>query len=38
VEDLRREEEEARGMEAKKRELQLRLRAMEKDLAALKYM
>lgn len=33
--DLRREEEEAREMEAKKRELQLRLRAMEKDLGGL---
>ncbi|KAK7431599.1 hypothetical protein QQZ08_001817 [Neonectria magnoliae] len=33
--DLRREEEEAREMEIKKRELQTRLRAMEKDLGGL---
>lgn len=33
--DLRREEEEAREMEIKKRELQLRLKAMEKDLGGL---
>lgn len=35
VEDLRREEEDAREMEAKKKELQARLRAMEKDLGGL---
>jgi hypothetical protein len=35
ADDLRREEEEAREMEAKKRELQARLRAMEKDLGGL---
>ncbi|GJN71188.1 hypothetical protein PLICBS_005250 [Purpureocillium lilacinum] len=34
-EDLRREEDEARQMEAKKRELQARLRAMNKDLGGL---
>ncbi|RSM08277.1 hypothetical protein CEP52_004787 [Fusarium oligoseptatum] len=34
-EDLRREEEEARQMEVKKRELQVRLRQMEKDLGGL---
>lgn len=34
-EDLRREEEEAKEMDAKKRELQARLRAMEKDLGGL---
>ncbi|EEU42520.1 uncharacterized protein NECHADRAFT_80135 [Fusarium vanettenii 77-13-4] len=34
-EDLRREEEEARQMEVKKRELQARLRQMEKDLGGL---
>lgn len=34
-EDLRREEEEARELEGKKRELQARLRAMEKDYAGL---
>lgn len=34
-EDLRREEEEARQMEVKKKELQTRLRTMEKDLGAL---
>ncbi|RDA91853.1 hypothetical protein CP533_3679 [Ophiocordyceps camponoti-saundersi (nom. inval.)] len=33
--DLRREEQEAREMEAKKRELQERLRAMDKDLGGL---
>lgn len=37
-EDLRREEEDAREMEGKKRELQARLRAMEKDLGALRNM
>lgn len=35
VEDLKREEEEAREMEGKKRELQARLRTMEKDLGGL---
>jgi hypothetical protein len=35
ADDLRREEEEARELEAKKRELQARLRAMEKDLGGL---
>lgn len=35
VEDLRREEEEAREMEAKKKELQARLKAMQKDLGGL---
>lgn len=34
-EDLRREEEEARELEGKKRELQARLKAMEKDLGGL---
>ncbi|KAF7550556.1 hypothetical protein G7Z17_g5640 [Cylindrodendrum hubeiense] len=34
-EDLRREEDEAKQMELKKRELQARLRAMEKDLGGL---
>lgn len=33
--DLRREEDEARGMELKKKELQARLEAMEKDLGEL---
>ncbi|KAL6877477.1 DASH complex subunit Spc34 [Trichoderma longibrachiatum] len=37
-EDLRREEEEARLMERKKRELQARLRSMEKDLGGLRNM
>ncbi|KAL7820829.1 DASH complex, subunit Spc34 [Trichoderma gracile] len=36
--DLRREEEEARLMERKKRELQARLRSMEKDLGGLRNM
>ncbi|KAK4069666.1 uncharacterized protein Triagg1_6796 [Trichoderma aggressivum f. europaeum] len=36
--DLRREEEEARQMEAKKRELQARLKSMEKDLGGLRNM
>ncbi|KAL6870435.1 DASH complex subunit Spc34 [Trichoderma novae-zelandiae] len=36
--DLRREEEEARQMERKKRELQARLRSMEKDLGGLRNM
>lgn len=35
VEDFRREEEEAKEMEAKKKELQARLRQMEKDLGGL---
>lgn len=35
VEDLRREEEEAKEMERKKKELQLRLKAMNKDLGGL---
>lgn len=35
MEDLRREENEAREMEVKKKELQARLRAMEKDLGGL---
>lgn len=34
-EDLRREEEEAKEMDRKKKELQARLRAMEKDLGGL---
>ncbi|KAK1251577.1 hypothetical protein MKX07_007056 [Trichoderma sp. CBMAI-0711] len=37
-EDLRREEEETRLMERKKRELQARLRSMEKDLGGLRNM
>lgn len=36
--DLRREEEEARQMERKKRELQARLRSMERDLGGLRNM
>ncbi|PHH85186.1 hypothetical protein CDD83_787 [Cordyceps sp. RAO-2017] len=35
AEDLRREEDEARAMELKKKELQARLRAMDKDLGGL---
>ncbi|KAJ1325789.1 DASH complex subunit Spc34 [Microdochium nivale] len=37
-EDLRREEEEVRELDKKKRELQARLRAMEKDLSGLLHM
>lgn len=37
-EDLKREEDEAREMETKKRELQARLRTMEKDLGGLMHM
>ncbi|ATY66425.1 DASH subunit Spc34 [Cordyceps militaris] len=38
VEDLKREEEQARELETKKKELQARLRAMEKDLGGLRSM